>query len=272
MIKSITIFSAVFLLASAAQAQNFDGLKGSKNPVEISAGKTLEWHQKDKQYVADGDVEAKQGDVTILAEKLIADYRDDNEGGNVEIWQLTAEQNVRIKNTDSTAIGDKAVYNVETGIATLTGKNLKLTTPDQIITAQKRMEYDANGGKAKAVGNAQIKRGTDTLRAETLTANFTKNKNGKQVLKSANASGRVTIKTPEETLTGNSGFYNAANNTAEVKGNVKIVRGPNTLEGDRAEINLTTNISKMYGSPKTGKRVKGVFFPGSNKNDNKNAE
>ena len=26
----------------------------SKEPVEISAGKTLEWHQKDKQYVADG--------------------------------------------------------------------------------------------------------------------------------------------------------------------------------------------------------------------------
>lgn len=266
MIKNFIVLIIFLVTANNASAQNIsDNLQNNKAPVEISAGKTLEWHQKEKQYIADGDVEAKQGDVTILAEKLIADYHDDNKGGNVEIWQLTAEQNVRIKNTDSTAVGDKAVYNVETGVATLTGSNLKLTTPDQVITAQKHMEYDANGGKAKAVGNAQIKRGSDTLNAETLTANFTKNKSGKQILKSAKAIGNVTIKTPEETLTGDNGFYDAKNNTAEVKGNVKIVRGPNTLEGDRAEINLTTNISKMFGAPEGGKRVKGVFFPGSNK-------
>ena len=106
-----------------------------------------------------GDVEAKQGEVTILAENLIADYNDENGGGNVEIWQLTATGNVRIKNTDSTATGDKAVYNVETGQATLTGNDLKLTTPDQVITASERMEYNSNKGKAKAVGNAKITQG-----------------------------------------------------------------------------------------------------------------
>lgn len=256
---AITILSA-----ASAYAQNTPTLGGgSKEPVEISAGKTLEWHQKDKQYIADGSVEAKQGDVTILAEKMIADYHDNNKGSNVEIWQLTAEQNVQIKNADSTATGDKAVYNVDTGIAILTGNDLKLTTPDQVITAQERMEYDTVNGKAKAVGNAQIIRGTDTLNANSITANFIKDKDGKQSLKTANASGNVIIKTPEETLTGDNGFYNAANNTAEVKGNVKIVRGPNMLEGDRAEINLTTNVSKIFGSPESGKRVKGIFFPSS---------
>ena len=52
--------------------------------------------------------------------------------------------------------------------------------------------------------------------------------------------GGVTIKTPDETLTGDSGYYNAKTNTAEVKGNVKIIRGPNTLEGARAKLNMTT--------------------------------
>ena len=251
-------------LSVSAQAQNTNPLKSdSKEPVEISAGKTLEWHQKDKQYVAEGEVEAKQGDVTILAEKLVADYHDDEGGGNVDIWQLTALENVRINNTDSTATGDKAVYDVNTGQATLTGQDLKLTTPEQVITATERMEYNSNKGVAKAVGNAKIIQGDDTLSASTITANFSKDANGKQALDNATASGGVTIKTPDETLTGNTGFYNAKNNTAEVKGNVKIVRGPNTLEGARAELNMTTNISKMFAAPESGKRVKGVFFPGS---------
>jgi len=266
MIKIITLFFLFSSIINLAHAQGINPVEGNKKPVEISAGKTLEWHQKDKQYIADGDVEAKQGDVTILSNKLVADYRDNEKGGNVEIWQITAEKNVQIKNIDSTATSNKAVYNVETGIAVLTGGNLKLTTPDQVITAIQRMEYNTNNGQAKAVGNARIVRGSDTLTANTLTANFVKDINGKQTLKSASAIGNVIIKTPEETLTGNNGFFNAKSNTAEVKGNVKIVRGPNTLEGDRAEINLKTNISKMYGSPKTGKRVKAVFFPGSNKN------
>lgn len=262
-----------FLLLSAgivnAHAQNSPAFsENSKEPVEISADKALEWRQKDKQYIAEGNVEAKQGDVSILTDRLIADYRDDNEGGNVEIWQLTAEQNVRLQNTDSTATGDKAIYNVDNGIATLTGSDLKLITPDQVITAQERMEYDTIKGMAKAVGNAKIARGSDTLSASTITAHFAKDASGKQTLRTANASGGVTIKTPEETLTGDHGTYNASANTAEVKGNVKIVRGPNILEGDRAEVNLATNVSKMFGSPESGKRVKGVFFPGSTKENN----
>lgn len=261
---------ALIISPLTARAQDIPGMGGgTKEPVEISAGKTLEWHQNDKQYVADGDVEAKQGDVTILSDTLIADYRDDNEGGNVQIWQLTADKNVRIKNTDSTAVGDKAVYNVDTGVAILTGESLSLTTPDQVITAVERMEYDTANGKAKAVGDAKIKRGSDTLTANTLTADFSKDSEGKQSLKSAQAIGNVTIKTPDETITGDNGFYNAGSNTAEVKGNVKIVRGPNILEGARAEVNLTTSVSKMFGASggEAGgdKRVKGVFFPGSQK-------
>lgn len=263
LIFTLIVFALV-VFDLPAQAQDANPLKsGSKEPVEISAGKTLEWHQKDKQYVAEGEVEAKQGEVTILAEKLVADYHDDGGEGNVDIWQLTATENVRINNTDTTATGDKAVYDVETGQATLTGNDLKLTTPEQVITASERMEYNSNKGVAKAIGNAKIIQGDDTLSASTITANFSKDVNGKQELNNATASGGVTIKTPDETLTGNTGFYNAKNNTAEVKGNVKIMRGPNTLEGARAELNMTTNISKMFAEPESGKRVKGVFFPGS---------
>lgn len=257
-IYTLFIMGFCFLSASIAHAQN-------SAPVEISANNTLEWLQNEKQYVANGAVEAKQGDVTILAEKLTADYKDDKNGGNTNIWQLTAEENVILKNTDSTATGDKAVYNVETGLAILTGGNLKLTTPDQIITATDRMEYNTISGTAKALGNAKITQNKDTISAKTITAHFTKDKAGNQILTTANADGGVTIQTPDETLTGDNGIYNATNNTATVTGKVKIIRGANQLEGAKAEVNLTTNISKMFGAPESGKRVKGIFFPGSEK-------
>lgn len=241
-----------------AQAQD---LTSGDAPVEISADNSLEWMQLEKQYVANGNVEVIQGTSKINSDKLVADYRENEKTGATEIWQLTAYDNVRITNGESTAQADKAIYDVNSGVTILTGNDLKLTLPDQVITAQERMDYDMNKGVAKAIGNAKITRGTDTLSAQTITANFVKDAAGKQSLNNATANGGVTIKTPDETITGSNATYNAKNNTAEMLGNVKIARGPNTLEGARAEVNLTNNISKMFGEPQSGTRVKGVFFP-----------
>ncbi len=261
--KYFIITLALFFLAGHAQAQTLN----SKEMVEISAGETLEWDQKNKQYIARGNVEVIQGAVSIYADNIVADYKDNGKNSNVEIYKITANGNVRIKNLDATAISQKATYTVDSGYAVLTGGNLSITTKEQKITARERMEYNTVSGLAKAVGNAVIVQGTDKISAQTITAEFVKNNQGKQNLKKATAVGGVTIKTPDETLTGNNGVYNAQSNTAELKGKVKIVRGPNTLEGDRAEVNLATNISKMFGSAQKGQRVKGVFFPGSTKNN-----
>ncbi len=39
------------------------------------------------------------------------------------------------------------------------------------------------------------------------------------------------------------------------------------LQGVRADMNLTTNLSRVYGTKGKGGRVKGVFFPSSQKKD-----
>lgn len=259
------IIIALFIYGFITSPVSAQEINSSNDPVEISADGTLEWLQNKNQYVANGNVEVIQGDVTINADQIIADYVDgeNSAGGNVEITQITAIGNVLIKNKDSTAQGDNAVYDVNTTEATLTGNNLKLTTPEQVITATKSMTYNSKSKTAKAVGNAKIIQEKNTLSAPTIQANFKDNNEGQQILKNATASGGVTIKTPDETLTGNKGTYNANNNTAEIIGNVKIVRGPNILEGARGEVNLTTNISKMFGAPQTGQRVKGIFYPKS---------
>lgn len=266
--KFLLHFFCVFItLTISAHAQE---LNNSDAPVEISADGTLEWLQNQNQYIANGNVEAKQGDVKIYADKLVADYIEnenstDDGSGNVEITQITATGNVRIENADTKAQGDKAVYDVNTTQATLTGSNLKLTTPEQVITATKSMSYNSIKGTAKATGNAKIISDGNTLTAPIIQAKFKKDKSNKQTLSRADATGGVTIKTPDEIITGDKGIYNATSDTAEIIGNVKITRGPNILEGARAEVNLTTNISKMFGAPNSGKRVKGVFFPTSEK-------
>ncbi len=259
------LFACTLLIfASSIHTVQAQELGNSDDPIEISADNSLEWQQKQKQYVANGNVIVTQGTNKIFADQIIADYRENETTGNTEIWQLTALENVRLENDANKATANKATYNIDTGLSTLTGGNLKLTLPDdQTITAQERMEYNINEGVAKAIGNAKIKRGVDTLNANTITAYLTKDSNGKQKLKTAKANGRVQIKTADETVTGDKANYNAINNTAEMMGNVKIKRGSNILEGDRAQVNLNTNISKIFGNANNGKRVKGVFFPSS---------
>ena len=59
----------------------------------------------------------------------------------MEIWRITAVGNVKVMTHNSTAYGDKAIYNVDKEMAIMTGKNLSLTTPDQKVIAQERFEY-----------------------------------------------------------------------------------------------------------------------------------
>ncbi len=237
-------------------------------PIEISADDNLEWLQKEKQYVANGNAEIIQGGNKINANKIIADYRENEDTSKTEIWQVTAIDNVQLTDEDSVGNANKAIYNFDTGNAILSGGTPTLKTPEQTITANDALEYNMNTGVATATGNAKITRGTDSLTANKIVGRFGKDKAGKQVLNTAKAYGGVTIKTSDEKITGNQATYNAQQNTAQIKGNVKITRGLNTLEGARAEVNLNTNLSKIYGAPKENKRVKGVFYPSSRNTSN----
>lgn len=245
-------------------------------PLEITADQTLEWHRNDKKYIARGKAEAKQGLTQINAETLSADYRETDQS-NFDIYRMTATDNVIITSQGNQAFGDKAVYELETGIATMTGSALKMTAPDQTITARDKFEYDVNQGRLSAYGNVIILRGEDKIEADKASAFFSQDGQnastspmGGRQLERFEGEGNVIVTTPTEILKGDRGVYKAATNTAEVLGNVKIIRGPNVLEGTRAEINLTTNVSRMFGNATSttsqgmGKgRVKGVFYPGS---------
>lgn len=264
--KQLIFFSLLLISVPVCTSALAQGLpSNSSEPIEITADQSLEWHRNDLQFIARTNAKAQQGAVSVSGETLIADYKSSDES-SIDIWQLTAQNNVTIQNEDSTATGDKAVYNVETGIATLTGSNLKLISPDQTITANDKFIYDTTARKASAIGNAKVVRAEDTIEASTIEAIFKENgSSGQQTVETMEAKGNVVITTPAELLSGDYAIYKSASNTAEISGNVKITRGPNVLEGAKAEVDLTTNISKMFGSERTGERVRGVFYPGTAK-------
>lgn len=281
--KHLPLLAALLLASTAAFAQTAPTQQApapagnSSQPIEITATETVEWLRNEKQYIARKDVIVKQGAMEIHSDLLTADYREGTTS-SMEIWQMTAEGNVEIKDETTTAYGDKGVYDVTNGVAVLTGQNLKLVSPDQTVTASERMEYHANERLAKAIGNATVVRAKDTLKADTLTAYFkdeaattaTSDKTpvgsplgGGGNIDRLEADGNVVIITPTEKIYGSKAIYRADTNTAEITGKVKLERGENVLEGARAEVNLNTNISKMFAAGKSGERVRGVFFPGS---------
>lgn len=241
----------------------------SKEPLEITADDTLEWRRGEKRMIARGNALAVQGTASIAAATLTADYRE-GEKSNFEIHTLSANIDVILKSETNTVYGDKAIYELDKGLATVTGDDLRLVSPDQTVTARDRFEYWVNTGKIHAIGNATVIRpkpegGEDRLKADKITATLKKDANGKQALDTLEAFTNVVITTPTEKVTGAYGIYHAKTNIAELKGGVTITRGQNILQGERAEVNLNTNTSKIFSAPGTGKRVSGTFFPGSEK-------
>lgn len=221
----IQLFILLSLLSSTAFAAD------QKLPLEITADKALEWNQTDKTYVARGKAVATQGELSVKADTLTATYAGAN-GNTSDIILLTADGNVTLTSGANVATGDKAVYDLVTGQAVLSGTRPKI-----------------------------VQEGKNTLEADKVTV-WTKN----NVLDHAEADGNVVIVSSEQKATGNKATYNAVTNTAELIGQVKVSQGPNILEGDKAEMDLTTHVSKMV-SADSSKRVKGVFFTNTKKKD-----
>lgn len=268
--KKFLIAACLVLLPLNASAQELSS--SSDEPVEITADGSLEWNRNDKIFIARDNAKAKQGESSIAAAKLTAHYRD-GQGGGMDIHRVEADSNVELSSKDSTAYGQRADYDLAKGVAIMTGDNLKMVSPNQIVTAKDRFEYWVTDGKINAIGNARVdkknaKGETDTLEADVISAILKDNAAGKRELHSLEADGNVVITTPAEKVTGKHGIYNAQTNKALLTGGVILHRGPNKLEGERAEVDLNTNTSQLFGGAnmaKTGGQVRGIFYPGTEK-------
>tara|TARA_R110002153_G_scaffold11256_8_gene43592 strand:+ start:2491 stop:3366 length:876 start_codon:yes stop_codon:yes gene_type:complete len=269
----LTILVLVSWPLASANVLAAPASSASKEPLEISAEGSLEWHRNINKYIAQGDALAKQGDTVIKAKTLEAFYREPKKGG-MEIWKIIANGQVEITAPNGKVYGDHAVYNLDESYAVMTGKSLRMDSDGQSLTAQDRFEYYITENKLIAIGDTKITRPTETLQSDTMIAWFKEGESSRELWR-AEAQGHVVITTEDESISGQKGEYRKEDNKAEISGGVVIRRGPNILEGTRAELDLLTNISRIFGgkdAASTGDsaapsdtRARGTFYPGSEK-------
>jgi lipopolysaccharide export system protein LptA len=318
------------LLALPARAQQLDMSQGG--PVTVTAQDGIDWHQNDKQVIAHGNARAVRGNVTVDADRLIAYYRKktdphapagaakpdtppapaaaatagkpgtaatpaaDEENGGTEIYRLAAEGHVHIFTPTDQAWGDRAVYDMDQAVMVLTGGDLKLLTPNELMTARDAMEYYPQQHMAVARGNAVVvTKDAKRMAADTLVAYTTPDPppppaapgggatqvaaktpepaktdpakpgdddsaavSGK--LKKVDAFGHVSVRTATDTVTGDKAVYVPDTGIARIFGNVRITRGENQMNGSEAEVNQKTGISRLLsGGP--SERVQGLVMP-----------
>ncbi len=247
---------------AAAQSLGLGALEGDA-PLEVLADGGIEWQRDQKLFIAEGNARAKRGDVTVHADQLLARYREPDNGGNVEIYRLEASGNVRIVSTREEAVGDSAIYDIDRQVFVLTGNDLALTTPQARITATESLEYWAERQLAVARGGARAFGEQRLLSADVLTARFERDGGtGEDAIDRIEAFDNVEIRTAEEVVRSDRGVYQLDTRVASLAGSVKITRGQNQLNGDFAEVNLATGVSRLRaasgGKPS---RVFGLIRP-----------
>jgi lipopolysaccharide export system protein LptA len=215
------------------------------------------------------------------------------EGGETEIYRLDADGHVTIKGERQTVVGDQAVYDVDQQIGIVTGKALKMTTATDVVTARDSLEWYDQKQIAVARGDAVAVRDVKVIRADVLTAHMTKDKpqpaagkpdkavpaaapakprnaamapgdaDESSKISRVDAQGHVLVSTATDVGRGDYGVYNADTGIATLLGNVTVTRGPNTVRGEYAVMDLNNNISRMMAAPaKSGAaatRVEGLF-------------
>ena len=85
------------------------------------------------------------------------------------------------------------------------------------------------------------------------------------MLEKVDAQGDVKITTPTEFVSSETGVYHVNRELAELAGGVKITRGDAQLNGEYAEVNLATGVSRLLSSRPGGGdddgRVHGLLVP-----------
>jgi lipopolysaccharide export system protein LptA len=241
--------------------QSILGLSGGKDaePVAVEAEQGIEWLQQKQLYIARGNAKAKRGDVTVYGDVLQAYYRKTEAGGS-DVWRLEANGTVKITTSTDTAVGDKAVYDVDNAIFVLTGKNLELDTPKARVTAKDSLEYWQHRQYAVARGDARAVQEDKSVRAKVMTAHFKPGPKGDLQMSNIEAFGNVVIESPSATARALYGDYNLDSGIAILKGQVKITRGQDQLNGECAEVNTNTGVSRLFACAKDD-RVRGLLVP-----------
>jgi lipopolysaccharide export system protein LptA len=131
--------SLALLAGAPALAQTFggafDGMSNSDEPIQIEADR-LEVADKDGTAVFSGNVAVTQGSTLMRTKNLKVLYARDSQGkagpgGNVK--KIEASGGVAVQSNDQVASADKAIVDMDSQIASLSG-NVSVSQGNNIIT------------------------------------------------------------------------------------------------------------------------------------------
>jgi lipopolysaccharide export system protein LptA len=289
-----------------ALAEGIDMTQGG--PIHITAQDGIEWRQSEQVVIAKGDAKAVRGTVTVTADRLFAWYR--HKGGDAaapaaqpagagltgatdtegnEVFRMRAEGNVHIYTATDQAWGDQATYDLDQAVLVMTGNALKLTTPNDTLTARDTLEYWSQKHMAVARGDAVVvtndarRISADTLVAYTVetqaggkpaapvqNASAPATKPGDAApdsmaamagkLERVEAFNNVSVRTVTDVVTGDRGVYVPDTDIAHMGGHVRITRGQNQVNGSEAVVNMKTGIATLLAGDSG--RVTGLVVPG----------
>ncbi len=245
---------------SPGQAQQLDMSHGG--PIAITATDGMEWRQEQRQVIARGNATAVRQNVTVTADRLIAFYRpkagtappppqpasgginDPSDAGGNEIYRVEAVGNVHIFTPTDNAWGDRAVYDIDQSVLVLTGHNLKLTTPNDVLTARDDLEYWSQKHMAVARGDAVVVTNDGRrMSADTLVAYTTEGSPPP-----AAGATPVAVKTPAAAATDDPmAAASGKLQKVEAYGHVTIRTVTDTATGDRAVYVPDTGIARLAG-------------------------
>ena len=241
---------------TASSAQSL--LQGGDDPLDLTAEEGLVWFRDENKVVVTGNARAIRSGVELRADTLVAHYRERLDGGGNQFHRVVADGNVQIISKNEKVYGDRGEYKIDDQNFVLVGGNLRIESNQGLITARDQLEYWEAKQQFVARGDATITKEDQRLKADILLALIGTDRRGKQEIHQVNVWGNVHISTPTEIVRAEKGVYNVRTGIVKLQENVRITRGKTQLNGNEAEVNLNTGISRLIA----GKgRVRGLIHP-----------
>ena len=245
----IKIFIVFYLLPSLIYPQQIINQKQNGQPIEIYAEQGIEWHKNDNKYLAIGNAIAKSGKMSVNSDRIEAFYEEkDNSGMDIKL--VKAHKKVVVKDENLKIVGGRlAEYNLKKDYFSIFGQNLILTSENNKLESNQKMEYWRTKGVAIATGKAKAKKGDEfRIKAEKLVWYLNENE-GKIDVKKIFGFKNVSIISNNEVAFSDKALYNKVTGICKLFGNVKLQKGQSFLTGDYAEVDLNKGISKLLPAP-----------------------
>ena len=253
--KQSILFLSVFLYSGTVIAQN----------INIDADKKIEWYRDEQKIIAIGNAVASKAENILKGDKLTVIYEqlqlEDGTKKN-QIQKIFSDGNVKLEMPDSFGFGEHFNYDLPLDKAVLKGKPALLKNQQGEITAEDNITYYGAENKSVASGNVIAKNPDYVVYADKMISYFDTDKNGKRSLNRVEIYAKnkpVKIVNKQSTVTGKRGTYFPLENKLKIFDNVSINQNNDILNGDYAETDLKTGISRLLATKSKNSRVTGVF-------------